>query len=232
ADVTVSDGIYSAYFTQFNGEGRYSVVAEIVGDGSAITNVTIKIPEVVVSEAKIKNRTDFYSSARVLNKDGLDSGASNIALATFDHPSPRQQQKPSASKNWGLIIGVPPVRRRTAGNVTAGGSGGSGIECTSAAAWCPICCGAGLLPMSFLPLVSQVISAHRLAAIVLELQTAQLSGTFPAAFFVQLPGPATPELRTHSDVLRFNTLAREWSGLRISAPWPARPFQDLATVTF
>uniref|UniRef100_A0A4D5RHI9 Putative epithelial chloride channel protein n=1 Tax=Ixodes scapularis TaxID=6945 RepID=A0A4D5RHI9_IXOSC len=70
-------------------------------------NVTIKIPEDVVSEAKIENRTDFYFSARVLNKDGLDSGASNIALATFEHPPPEQQQKPLASKNWGLLIGVP-----------------------------------------------------------------------------------------------------------------------------
>ncbi|KAG0434752.1 hypothetical protein HPB47_018906, partial [Ixodes persulcatus] len=36
ADVTANDGIYSAYFTQFKGKGRYSVVAEVVGDGSAI----------------------------------------------------------------------------------------------------------------------------------------------------------------------------------------------------
>ncbi|KAG0435369.1 hypothetical protein HPB47_018528, partial [Ixodes persulcatus] len=36
ADVTANDGIYSAYFTQFKGNGRYSVVAEVVGDGSAI----------------------------------------------------------------------------------------------------------------------------------------------------------------------------------------------------
>ncbi|KAM7315316.1 uncharacterized protein ISCGN_005098 [Ixodes scapularis] len=91
---------------------------------------------------------------------------------------------------------------------------------------------ATLLPMSFLPLVSQVISAHHLAAIVPELQTAQLSWTFPAAFSVKLPGPATPEFRKHSGVLRFSTLAREQSDVRTSLPWPERPFQDLATVAF
>ncbi|KAG0425048.1 hypothetical protein HPB47_027755 [Ixodes persulcatus] len=166
ADVTSNDGIYSAYFTQFKGKGRYSVVAEVVGDGSAIVvrgrrgsgglpvvasspasqvkirvstntssflkrfedgvpisetdvvdgqlspfsartkpNVTIKIPEDLVSEAKIENRTDFYFCACVLNKDGFDSGASNIALATFEDPSPGQQKSP-AWKNGGLIIVV------------------------------------------------------------------------------------------------------------------------------
>ncbi|CAN8025781.1 unnamed protein product, partial [Ixodes persulcatus] len=68
-------------------------------------NVTIKIPEDLVSEAKIENRTDFYFCACVLNKEGFDSGASNIALATFEDPSPGQQKSP-AWKNGGLIIVV------------------------------------------------------------------------------------------------------------------------------
>ncbi|UYV76185.1 hypothetical protein LAZ67_13002970 [Cordylochernes scorpioides] len=35
ADGTRDDGIYSAYFTQFNGDGRYSVVAQVVNNGQA-----------------------------------------------------------------------------------------------------------------------------------------------------------------------------------------------------
>ncbi|UYV76188.1 hypothetical protein LAZ67_13002973 [Cordylochernes scorpioides] len=35
ADGTRDDGIYSAYFTQFNGNGRYSVVARVVNNGQA-----------------------------------------------------------------------------------------------------------------------------------------------------------------------------------------------------
>ncbi|CAN8001633.1 unnamed protein product, partial [Ixodes hexagonus] len=36
ADSTANDGIYSAFFTQFEGKGRYSVVTEVVDGGSAI----------------------------------------------------------------------------------------------------------------------------------------------------------------------------------------------------
>ncbi|UYV76179.1 hypothetical protein LAZ67_13002947 [Cordylochernes scorpioides] len=35
ADGTRDDGIYTAYFTQFNGDGRYSVVARVVNNGHA-----------------------------------------------------------------------------------------------------------------------------------------------------------------------------------------------------
>ncbi|XP_076304351.1 calcium-activated chloride channel regulator 1-like isoform X2 [Tachypleus tridentatus] len=34
-DVTKNDGIYSGYFTQFNGNGRYAVVANVINDGNA-----------------------------------------------------------------------------------------------------------------------------------------------------------------------------------------------------
>ncbi|CAN8001635.1 unnamed protein product [Ixodes hexagonus] len=67
-------------------------------------NVTVKIPEDVVSEANNASRTDFYFAARVLNNDSISSGASNIALATFEHPP--LGQVPPASRNLGLIIGV------------------------------------------------------------------------------------------------------------------------------
>lgn len=35
ADVLQNDGIYSAYFTHFNGNGRYAVVANVINDGDA-----------------------------------------------------------------------------------------------------------------------------------------------------------------------------------------------------
>lgn len=35
ADVTKNDGIYTGYFTHFNGNGRYGVVANVVNDGQA-----------------------------------------------------------------------------------------------------------------------------------------------------------------------------------------------------
>lgn len=35
ADVTKNDGVYTGYFTHFNGNGRYAVVANVVNDGQA-----------------------------------------------------------------------------------------------------------------------------------------------------------------------------------------------------
>uniref|UniRef100_T1II73 VWFA domain-containing protein n=1 Tax=Strigamia maritima TaxID=126957 RepID=T1II73_STRMM len=39
ADIKKNDGIYSAYFTQFKGSGRYSVTARVVNDGNARVRV-------------------------------------------------------------------------------------------------------------------------------------------------------------------------------------------------
>lgn len=35
ADVTENDGIYTAYFTHFNGNGRYAVIARVINGGHA-----------------------------------------------------------------------------------------------------------------------------------------------------------------------------------------------------
>ncbi|UYV76180.1 hypothetical protein LAZ67_13002953 [Cordylochernes scorpioides] len=51
ADGTRDDGIYSAYFTQFNGDGRYSVVARVFNNGQA--------------EVRIKRRSLLSRSPRL-----------------------------------------------------------------------------------------------------------------------------------------------------------------------
>ncbi|XP_023243254.1 calcium-activated chloride channel regulator 1-like [Centruroides sculpturatus] len=58
ADVLQNDGIYSAYFTHFNGNGRYAVVANVVNDGGAKlkrgsrSSSALPIPKIASKTAK------------------------------------------------------------------------------------------------------------------------------------------------------------------------------------
>ncbi|UYV76173.1 hypothetical protein LAZ67_13002938, partial [Cordylochernes scorpioides] len=81
ADGTRNDGIYSAYFTQFNGDGRYSVVAQVVNNGQAGVRIKrrpllsrsppLPKPSHLSAQSKIKERYDKKHQQVTYKEDDL-----------------------------------------------------------------------------------------------------------------------------------------------------------------
>lgn len=57
-DVSENDGIYSGFFTQFNGNGRYAVVANVINDGDAKLKIGSKASG-ALAVTKLKNLKDL-----------------------------------------------------------------------------------------------------------------------------------------------------------------------------